>query len=255
MKALVAIKLTYDVNQIKFDKEGNPILDSCPKVMGEADKCAVEEAVRLKERAGAEVTAVTIGSSKEHYRILRDAYAMGVDKAVIVKAENSEKLDALTIARILASLNQRLGPFDVIFVGSGASDTHSSVIGPMLASLLGYKLLANSDKISFEDGKFKVVSTLEDGQYRMEASPPVVITVTSEANEPRIPTIKDILRSKKKPIEEISPSDLGIETREVTLRNLTRYVVPRKRIKIDATENVEEAVEKLLKMLEEEGVI
>ena len=255
MKALVAIKLTYDVNQIKFDKDGTPILDSCPRVMGEADKCAVEEAVRLKEKAGAEVTAATIGSSKEHYRILRDAYAMGVDKAIIVKAENSERLDAPTVAKILTSLNQRLGPFDVIFVGSGASDTHSSVIGPMLASLLGYKLLANSDKISFENGKFKVVSTLEDGQYKMVASPPVVITVTSEANEPRIPTIRDILKSKKKPIEEISLNDLGIKIKEVLLKNLTRYVVPRKRIKIDATENVEEAVEKLIKMLENEGVI
>ncbi len=255
MKALVAIKLTYDVNQIKFERDGTPILDSCPKVMGEADKCAVEEAVRLKKKAGAEIMAVTIGSSKEHYRILRDAYAMGVDKSVIVRTENPERLDSLTIAKIIASLNNKLGPFDVIFVGSGASDTHSSVIGPMLASILGYKLLANSDKILFEDGKFIVISTLEDGQYKIATNPPVIITVTSEANEPRIPTIKDILRSKRKPIDEISLENLDVKTKELTLKNLTRYVVPRKRIKIDATENVEEAVDRLLKMLREEGVI
>jgi electron transfer flavoprotein beta subunit len=255
LKALVAIKLTYDVNQLKFEKDGTPILDACPKVMGEADKCAVEEAVRFKEKTGAEVTAVTIGSSKEHYRIIRDAYAMGVDKGVIVKVENPDLIDALTVAKVIAALNNKLGPFDVIFLGSGASDTHSSVVGPMVASLLNYKLLANADKVGFSDGKFTVVSTLEDGQYTSIAEPPVVITVTSEANQPRIPTIKDILRSKRKPIDEVSLEDLGIKPRILSLENLTKHEVKRKRIKIDATENVEEAVEKLIKALEEEGVI
>ena len=255
MKALVAVKLTYDVNQLKFEKDGTPLLDACPKVMGEADKCAVEEAVRFKERAKAEVVALTIGSSKEHYRIIRDAYAMGADKGVVVKVDDPDKIDALTVAKIIAAMNEKFGPFDVIFLGSGASDTHSSVVGPMVASLLGYRLLANADKVSYSDGKFTVISTLEDGQYTFVAEPPVVITVTSEANQPRIPTIKDILRSKKKPIDEITLEDLNVKARELSLENLTKYEVVRKRIKIDATDNVEEAVEKLIKALEEEGVI
>ncbi|MET1102168.1 MAG: electron transfer flavoprotein subunit beta/FixA family protein [Pyrodictiaceae archaeon] len=256
MKALVAIKLTYDVNQLKFERNGTPILDTCPRVMGDADKCAVEEAVRVKEKLGASTSVMTIGSLKEHYKIIRDAYAMGIDKGYIVRVDDAELLDAITVAKIIARFAEKTGPYDYIFLGSGASDTHSSVVGPLVAGLLNYKLIANVDKLSIDrEGVVKATSMLEDGVYTWEARPPVVITVTSEANEPRIPTIKAILRSKRMPIEEITLDELGLEPRRINVKEIKRFIVKRKRIRIDATENVEEAVEKLIKFLEEEGVI
>ncbi len=255
-RVLVSIKLTYDVNQLKFEKDGTPILDACPRVMGEADKCAIEEAVKLKESGKAEeVVALTIGSTKEHQRILRDAYAMGVDKAYMVRLDSDDMATATTIAKIIASFAEKTGPYDIILLGSGASDTHSSVVGPMVASLLGYNLLANADRIEVKDSLVSITSTLEDGQYVVESPLPVVVTVTSEANQPRIPTIRDILRSKKKPIEEIEAADLEADLSRIELVEIKKFEVPRKRIKIDATSNVGEAVDKLIKELENEGVI
>ncbi|MCE4607054.1 MAG: electron transfer flavoprotein subunit beta/FixA family protein [Desulfurococcales archaeon] len=256
MKVLVAVKLTYDINQLKFEKDGTPLLDACPRVMGEADKCAMEEAARIKDAGKAEeVVALTVGSSKEHQRILKDAYAMGATKAVAIKVNDPDNLSALTIATIIASFIKKTGPYDMILLGSGAGDTHSSVVGPMVASLLNMPLLANADRVKVEEDDITIVSTLEDGQYKFRSRTPAVVTVTSEANEPRIPTIRDILRSKKKPIDEISPEDLGVELSKVDLVDVKRYEVPRKRVKIDATDNVEEAVDQLIKALEQEGVI
>jgi len=256
VRVLVAVKLTYDINQLKFEKDGTPLLDACPRVMGEADKCALEEAVKLKDAGKAEeVTVLTIGSSKEHQRILKDAYAMGATKAVMVKADDPDSLSALSVARIISSYAEKTGPYDLILLGSGAGDTHSSVVGPMVASMLNVPLLANADRVSVENDGVTIVSTLEDGQYKFTSKMPAVVTVTSEANEPRIPTIRDILRSKKKPIDETTPEELGIQVSKINIESIVKYEVPRKRVKIDATDNVEEAVEKLIKALEEEGVI
>lgn len=256
MKVLVAVKLTYDVNQLKFERDGTPLLDACPRVMGEADKCAMEEAARIKEAGKAEeIVALTIGSSKEHQRILKDAYAMGATKAVSIKVDDPDKLSALTIAAIIASFVKKTGPYDLILLGSGAGDTHSSVVGPMVASLLNMPLLANADRVKVDENDITVMSTLEDGQYKFRSKTLAVVTVTSEANEPRIPTIRDILRSKKKPIDEISPEDLGVKLSKIDLIEIKKYEVPRKSMKIDATDNVEEAVDQLIKALEQEGVI
>ncbi|MEB3756894.1 MAG: electron transfer flavoprotein subunit beta/FixA family protein [Desulfurococcales archaeon] len=256
MKVLVAVKLTYDINQLKFEKDGTPLLDACPRVMGEADKCAMEEAVKLKEAGKAEeVVAITIGSSKEHQRILKDAYAMGATKAALIKVDDPDYLSTLTVANIIASFAKKTGPYDLVLLGSGAGDTHSSVVGPMVASLLNMPLLANADRVIVEENSVTIVSTLEDGQYKFTSQTPAVVTVTSEANEPRIPTIRDILRSKKKPIDEITPEDLEVELAKMNLIEIKKYEVPRKRVKIDATDNVEEAVDQLIKALEQEGVI
>jgi len=256
LKVLVAVKLTYDVNQLKFERDGTPLLDACPRVMGEADKCAMEEAARIKEAGKAEeIVALTIGSSKEHQRILKDAYAMGATKAVSIKVDDPDKLSALTIAAIIASFVKKTGPYDLILLGSGAGDTHSSVVGPMVASLLNMPLLANADRVKVDENDITVMSTLEDGQYKFRSKTLAVVTVTSEANEPRIPTIRDILRSKKKPIDEISPEDLGVKLSKIDLIEIKKYEVPRKSMKIDATDNVEEAVDQLIKALEQEGVI
>ncbi|MCE4614846.1 MAG: electron transfer flavoprotein subunit beta/FixA family protein [Desulfurococcales archaeon] len=256
MKVLVAIKLTYDINQLKFEKDGTPLLDACPKVMGEADKCAMEEAARLKESGKAgEVVALTIGSSKEHQRMLKDAYAMGATKAALFKVDDPDTLSALSVANIIAAFAEKTGPYDLILLGSGAGDTHSSIVGPIVASLLNTPLLANADRVSVEGNNVTIVSTLEDGQYKFTSKTPVVVTVTSEANEPRIPTIRDILRSKKKPIDEVSPEDIGVKLAMIDLVEIKKYEVPRKRVKIEATDNVEEAIDQLIKTLEQEGVI
>jgi len=258
MKIFVPIKLTYDVSQLKFDASTNtPLLDACPRVIGDADKCALEEAIRLKEKYGAEVAAVTIGDTQEHYRIIKDAYAMGATAGYIIKISNSEELSVNIVAELLASLYQKTGPYDLIILGSGSSDTHSSFLGAHLSAKLGLPIITGVDKLTVEDDKVQGVSTMEDGTYTFNGEPPLIITVTSEANEPRIPTLRDILRSKRMPINEFSSEDLSVEISKIEITDVKRYVVERKRIKFEADdeEKMKEAVEKLIESLKKEGVI
>jgi len=102
MKILVPIKLSLDTSQIKFDESTKePIYEAIPKKMSDADKCALEEALKIKDNLNASVTVVTVGYSREHIRMIRDAYAMGVDEAYLIKAPDSDKLSVYSIAVII----------------------------------------------------------------------------------------------------------------------------------------------------------
>jgi len=257
LRILVAVKLSLDAGQLKFDSSGHPLIDACPRRMGDADKCAVEEAVRAKEKLGAETVVVTIGGSAEHVRMIRDAYAMGIDKGYIVRIDEPETLSLPTVARIIAEIYGRTGPYDLVFLGVGSNDTHSSMLAPMLSSMLDIPLLPSIDKLDVNNDSVEGIATMEDGSYTFRARFPAVVSITSEANEPRIPTLRAILKSKRIPIQEVSPEDLGVNIEKIRLENVERFIIPRRRILMEAGDQtqIEEAVDKLLEALRSEGVI
>lgn len=255
MRILVPVKLTIDVSQLKFESDGSPLLEAAPKKMGEADKCALEEAVRLKEKLGAVIAAATIGSTQEHVRVIRDAYAMGADEGYLVKVKEAGALSALSVSMLLAALAEKTGPYDIIFLGAGSSDTHSSTVGPVLASLLHLPVIAGADSLQVSEELVEAKCVMEDGAYTFKAKPPIVVTVTSEANEPRIPSLKAILRSKRMSVKEFTEEELGQPTEWVKIRDVERYVVPRKRVVWKVEDSPEEAAEKLLEAFRKEGVI
>ncbi len=256
MKILVAVKLTFDASQIKFDSSGKPLLDAAPRIMGDADKCAVEEAVRAKEKLGARTAVVTLGASREHERMIRDAYAMGIDEGYMVRIEKPEELSIPSVAELIAGVAGKTGPYDLILLGVGSNDTHSSMLAPMLSLILGYPLLPSIDKLEVKSNGVVGTATLEDGTYKFEAGFPAVVSVTSEANEPRIPTLRAILKSKRVPINQLTPGDLGAEPRKIKIEGLERFVVPRKRVILEAGDasQIEEAIDKLIEELKAEGV-
>ncbi len=257
MRILVALKPTYDVSQLKFDSEGVPLLDTCPVTLGEADKCALEEALKVKESKGATVVAVTVGQSEAHIKGIRDALAMGADEGYVIKLKNAWNLSSITVANAIARFAGLTGPYDIVFTGSGAGDTHSSTIGPMVSALLGFRLVANADKVEVNENKATAKCTMEDGTYNYEVEFPAVITVTSEANEPRIPTLKAILRSKNMPVKEIEPDVLGLSAEEYKDLKVIKHMVERKRVILEANDqkSAEESVVKLLSFLKDDGVI
>ncbi len=258
MKILVAVKPAFDVGQLKFEKDGTPMLDACPVSLGEADRCALEEAIRIKERLGATVAAATIGSSEAHYKAIRDSYAMGADEGYLVKADDPWRLDALSVASAIARLAEVTGPYDLVLAGSGAGDTHASVIGPMIAGILGIPLIAGVDRLEV-DSPDTVVGTckLEDGSYTYSARTPVVVTVTSEANVPRIPNLRAILRSKGMQIREMSAEELGVDLRRLEPLIVRKYEIKRKGIiyKAEDQKGAAEASARLLAALRSEGVL
>lgn len=249
MKILTPIKLTVDISQLKYESSGEPLMDIAPRKMGDSDKCAVEEAVRLKEKYNAHTVAVTIGSTSDHERIIRDAYAMGIDEGYIVEVNESENLNAITIGEIVKSMVEMTGPYDVVILGAGSLDTHSYTLGPIIAAKMNIPIIAGVDSLNYNEQYFEARCVMEEGTYLYRLKPPLVVTVTTEVNQPRIPTLKTILKSKKMEIKRLKIEDLKVKPEKIDLVNLTKYVIQRKNIIWDASKDLEKATESLFKLL------
>lgn len=249
MKILTLIKLTIDINQLKYESSGEPLIDIAPRKMGDSDKCAVEEAVRLKEKHNAHTVVVTVGSSPENERIIRDAYAMGIDEGYVVEVDGYENIQAITIGEIIASMAKKTGPYDLIILGAGSLDTHSYTLGPIIASRMGIPIIAGVDSLNYVDGYFEARSVMEDGTYVYRSKPPLVVTLTTEANEPRIPTLKTILKSKKMEIKRLSIEQLGVRLKKIDVVEIKKYTIQRKNMIWEASEDLEKAVDNLVDLL------
>lgn len=258
MKILVPIKYTYDVSQMKFDvKTHEPILEAIPKMIGDADKCALEEALKIRDINGAEVTVVTIGDVKTHGKIIRDAFAMGATSGYVIVAEKYHELDVYSIGKTLYEFIKKTGPYNLILIGSGSSDTHSSYLPPLIATLLDVPVVIGADKIEFNETNIIVTCTYEDGVYRYNLKLPALISVTTEANLPRIPTIRDILRAKKMMSGEISIRELIDKPSYIEVDNVSKYTVKRKRIILEADDEkkIDEAVSRIIEVFKSMGLL
>ncbi len=254
MKILVPIKLCYDVGQMKFDSNtGEPILDAVPRSMGEADRCALEEALKIKDSVGGEIVVVTIGEARTHGKMLRDAFAMGATGGYLVSTGDYDKIDLKTVSMIFKALVETTGPYDLIIMGAGSTDTHSSLLPPMLGAKLDMKTVVGIDKLEYADGGITAICTYGDGSYTYRLKPPALLSVTSEANLPRIPTIKDILRAKKMKFEELPVEELVEKVDRVDILGVEKYIVPRKKLvwEADTDDKLTEAVENIIKVLKE----
>ncbi|MEM3544778.1 MAG: hypothetical protein QXU28_06325 [Nitrososphaerota archaeon] len=249
MRVLTPIKLTVDISQLKYESSGEPLIDIAPRKMGDSDKCAIEEAVRLKEKHNAHTVVVTVGSTPDHERMVRDAYAMGIDEGYIIEVDGHENLQAVNVGEIIASMAEKTGPYDLIILGAGSLDTHSYTLGPIVASRIGIPIIASVDSLNYVEGYIEAKSVMEDGTYIYRSKPPLVVTVTTEANEPRIPTLKTILKSKKMEVKRLSIEQLGVRLEKVGLVEVKKYIIQRKNIVWDASEDSEKAVDNLVNLL------
>ncbi len=206
MDIIVCIKQIYDVGQIKVDTASKrPITEGVTRKISDFDKNALEEAVRIKESHGGKVLAFIRGTNDA----AKEALAMGADEAFIYNTD----ADSLGTASLLAGIIRKM-KYDLIICGEASIDEYSFQIGPRLAQALGIPVLTYARKIEFKDGGVVVERDLENRYEVVKALLPALITVTREINEPRIPTLLQILGASKKKITEISPQkpEVGIET-------------------------------------------
>jgi electron transfer flavoprotein beta subunit len=182
-------------------------------VMNELDEFAVEEALRLKEAHGGEVTVVTMGPEKA-VETIRKALSMGVDQAVHVVDDGLRGSDALATSY---ALSKALGTvaFDLVLLGVESTDARMSVIPAMLAERLGVAQLTFARKVEVNDGTVRIERQTDTGYDVVEASAPAVVSVVEKINEPRYPSFKGIMAAKKKPLTTLSLSDAGIEADRV----------------------------------------
>src|SRR5690348_9407025 len=211
MKVLVPVKRVIDYNvkvRVKADQSGVD-LANVKMSMNPFDEIAVEEAVRIKERGEAtEVVAVSIGSTKSQ-DTLRTALAMGADRAILVKTEQSV-IEPLAVAKLLKRVVENEKP-DLVIMGKQAIDDDCNQTGQMLAGLLGWPQGTFASKVELNGAKVKVVREVDGGLETVVLAKPAVVTTDLRLNEPRYASLPNIMKAKKKPIDETTPEALGVD--------------------------------------------
>ena len=261
VRILVCIKQAVDVSQVKVDAATRRLITvDAPKKISDFDKNALEEAIRIKEKLGGEVFTVTVGP-EDAKTTVREALAMGADKAYLISDPIFENSDTLATSYILAEAIKKIGPFDLILCGEASIDSFSAQVGPRLAERLGIPLIAYARKLSLEGDTVTAERGLEDCSETVKAKMPALVTVTKEINEPRIPSLMAIMKASKKEIVLWKAADIGVASEKVGKSGSGVQVldvlvpkVERKKIVIKG-ETAAEIAEKLAKALIQEGVI
>jgi len=261
VRILVCVKQAIDVSQIKVDSATRRLITvDAPKKISDFDKNALEEAIRLKEKLGGEIITLTVGP-EDAKTTIREALAMGADKAYVVSDLVFEGSDTLATSYILAEAVKKIGSFDLILCGEASIDSFSAQVGPRLADRLGMPLISYVKKLTLEGDTVTAERSLEDSHETIKAKTPALLTVTKELNEPRIPSLMAIMKASKKEVVLWKAADLGIAGEKVgelgsaikTLSILAPKVERRK--VIIKGETPAETAEKLAKALIQEGVI
>ncbi|MGM9425435.1 electron transfer flavoprotein subunit beta/FixA family protein [Hydrogenophaga sp. MI9] len=210
MKVIVPVKRVVDYNvkvRVKSDGTGVDIAN-VKMSMNPFDEIAVEEAVRLKEKGVVtEVIAVSCGVA-QCQETLRTAMAIGADRAILV--ETDVELQPLAVAKLLKALVDKEQP-GLIILGKQAIDDDANQTGQMLAALADLPQATFASKVEIADGKAKVTREIDGGLETLEITLPAVVTTDLRLNEPRYVTLPNIMKAKKKPLENVKPADLGVD--------------------------------------------
>ena len=242
MKVLVPIKRVVDYNvkiRVKSDNSGVE-LDNVKMSMNPFDEIAIEEAIRLKEAGTvSEIIALSIGP-QQSLETLRTALAMGADRGILIKTD--ELVEPLNVAKLIKAVSDEENP-EIIILGKQAIDDDSNQTGQMLAALLGWSQGTFASELKISDGKINVIREVDGGLQTIDLNLPSVITTDLRLNEPRYASLPNIMKAKKKPIEEKSPEDYNIEISSMV--EVIKVSEPAQREAGIKVETVEELVDKL----------
>ena len=210
MKILVAVKRVIDYNvQIRVKEDGSGVhTDNVKMSTNPPDDNAIEEAVKIKEAGKAtEVVAISAGEEKAQETV-RKALAVGADRGIHVKVDGI--LEPLAVSKILQKVVDKEKP-DLVFMGKQAIDDDCNQTGQMLSSLLDWPQATFASKIDVKDGKLEVVREIDEGLETIEITTPAIVTCDLRLNEPRYASLPNIMKAKKKPIEQLNASDLDVD--------------------------------------------
>ena len=211
MKILVAVKRVIDYNvQIRIKEDASGVVtDNVKMSTNPPDDNAIEEAVKIKEAGKAtEVVAITIGEEKAQETV-RKALAVGADRGIHVKVDSN--LEPLAVSKILQKIVDKEKP-DLVFMGKQAIDDDCNQTGQMLSALLNWPQATFASKIEVKEKSLEVTREIDEGLETIEINVPAIVTCDLRLNEPRYASLPNIMKAKKKPIEEISAADLGVDT-------------------------------------------
>jgi electron transfer flavoprotein beta subunit len=210
MKVLVAVKRVVDFNvKIRVKSDGTGVETGNVKMsMNPFDEIALEEGVRMREAGTAdELIAVSMGP-QACQETIRTALAMGADRGILV--ETDAELEPLAVAKLLKAITEKENP-DLVILGKQAIDDDCNQTGQMLAALLGWGQGTFASGLEFGDAKVKVTREIDGGLETVALTLPAVVTTDLRLNEPRYASLPNIMKAKKKPIDTMTPEDLGVD--------------------------------------------
>ena len=270
MKIVVIVRQTPDTEaKIKVASSGNSIdIEGIKWIVSPYDEFAIEEAIKIKEKLGTgEVILITMGPAR-CLEALRTGLAMGADSAIHIKDESFAFTDPYAIAKVIGQEIRGLGGFDLILTGKKMIDEETGQVGIHVAEDLGISHIAIVTKVELSSDKKKVTcqKEIEGGQVVAEVPLPALLTCERGLNEPRYASLPGIMKAKKKPVKEVTPDNINVETLGLTKEALgqagarfkvTKLEVPQvqRKLKVIKGAEVPEAAKELVKLLREEAKV
>lgn len=258
-RIIVFVKQAVDVSQLKVDTSTRQLITStAPKKISDFDKNALEEAIKIKEKTGdAEICTITV-SAEDVKTVLREALAMGADKAFAVSDPLLKNVDTSGTAHVLAEATRKIGKFDLILCGETSLDSFSGLVGARTAELLGIPSVTSARRLTINEDSVAVERSLEESIETVKAKMPSLVSVTREINQPRIPSLMMIMKASKKEIVNWKLADLDIAEESIKPAiDILEVLAPkteRKKIMITG-KTLQEIADKLADALVQEGVV
>lgn len=257
MNIIVCIKQVPETTEVRINPETNTLIrEGVKSIINPFDMYAIEEALRLKEKFGAKTTVLTMGPPQAE-TALREAISMGIDEAILLCDRAFAGSDTWATSYTLASAIKKIGSFDLILCGKQASDGDTAQVGPGLSTHLDIPQVTYVKKIEeLKDGVLRVERMMEEGFEIIEVPLPALLTVVKEINEPRLASLKGMMRAKSAQITRWSQNDLNLDAQKIGLNGSPTQVVkiftpPQRAGGQILTGETGEIVEKLAEILKE----
>ncbi len=244
MNIVVAMKQIPDLQQIRI-RNRKPVLDDVALTFGNIDKNALEAGVQLKEATGSNLIVVSAGNEALEDTI-KEALAAGADEAYLILNDEMESIESSVSARLIAEAIKKMDDVGIILFGEGSGDNYSGQVGSRVAGILGLCQVGYTKSININGNIATIIRSLDDCEEVIEAELPIVVSVMADINEPRIPSVSQILKAGRKP-KEILEIDIAGDRQLQTISNLAPEM-QRKQIILNTAEE-------LIKALETEGLI
>jgi electron transfer flavoprotein beta subunit len=243
---VACVRYVLDADWIGTDPATRPSLASAACKISDFDENAIETALRLRDEQGGRAVAVSVLPARPPDHMLLRVLAMGMDELHLVCDAGLQDCDALATAEVLAALIRTLGSFDLVVCGDTSVDEHRGEVGPRLGEVLGIPALTHVTDLRLSGDGIRADRALESWLETVAATLPVLITVGSETNQPRIPSVLNILRARKKPVVEwpladLVPTEVYLGAARIETLEMHGSATVRKRIVLDGASPVESA--------------
>jgi electron transfer flavoprotein beta subunit len=226
MNIVVCLKQVPGTTEVKINSQSNTLIrQGIKNVINPFDTYALEEGVRLKEKHGGKVTALSMGPPQA-VDMLREAISLGADEAVLLSDMAFAGADTWATAYTLAGAIRKLGPFDIVICGRQSTDGDTAQVGPEMAQMLDIPFVAYVGRVEeILPGEIQVKRLIDEGHEVIQSPLPLVITVTKEINVPRLPSLRGIAKSKSAKIPTWSAQDVGLDPQKVGMNgSFTRVI-------------------------------